>query len=127
MSLIEHQVPCGDSPPLHVHVNEDEVFYILEGEFRLQQDKEEKRVGPGDSFVAPKGIPHTYRAESKNGGRMLTVTRGGDFERFVRAMSRPAEGPVLPPHSGPPSAEVIAHLVKTAANHGIKAVGPPLQ
>ena len=49
---------------------------------------------PGAIVLAPKGVPHTYRVESPQGGRCLTVTVHGDFERFVRAMSRPASGAV---------------------------------
>jgi uncharacterized cupin superfamily protein len=33
--VLEHRVPHGDSPPLHVHRNEDEVFHVLEGELRF--------------------------------------------------------------------------------------------
>jgi len=126
-SLTEHRVPYGDSPPLHLHVSEDEVFYILEGEFRVQADKEQKRVGPGDVVLVPKGMPHTYRVESRSGGHFLTLTRGGGFERFVRAMSRPAEREGLPPHAGLPSPEAVAQLVQMAAGYGINFVGPPLQ
>lgn len=126
LSAIEHCVPCGDSPPLHCHRTEDELFHILEGEFRFQLAGTEQRAGPGTVLLAPKGITHTYRAESAAGGRFITVTRGGDFERFVRQMSRPASGKVLPPHAGPPPPEAIAALTEAAAAHGIIIQGPPL-
>ena len=93
ISVLEHRAPYGFSPPLHLHRTEDEVFHVLEGEFRLKLQDQERRVGPGDILLAPKGFPHTYRVESAQGGRCLTITAGGDFERFVRAMSRPAERP----------------------------------
>jgi quercetin dioxygenase-like cupin family protein len=127
ISLLEHHAPYGDSPPLHLHVNEDEVFYILEGELRIQTEQGEHRLGAGHSLLAPKGMPHTYRVESGQGARWLTVTTHGDFERFVRALGRLAERQELPPPGGAPTPEAIQILTETARAHGIEIVGPPLQ
>jgi uncharacterized cupin superfamily protein len=74
ISILDYRAPHGDSPPLHIHRTEDEVFHILEGEFRVKIAAEERRAGAGDILLAPKGIPHTYRVESPQGGRFLTVT-----------------------------------------------------
>jgi AraC-like ligand binding domain len=57
---------------------------------------QEHRLDVGDVLLAPKGVPHTYRVESAEGGCALTITVRGDFERFVRAVGRPAERPELP-------------------------------
>lgn len=126
LSAIEHQAAYGDSPPLHSHRSEDELFHILSGEFLFQLGDQRKRAGAGDMLLAPKGSIHTYRVESREGGRFVTVTRGGDFERFVRALARPAERAELPPPSGPPSPEAMAALTQVAAEHGISFHGPPL-
>jgi len=127
ISILEHFVPYGFSPPLHLHRTEDEALHVLEGEFRVRVRDQEHRLGAGDSMLAPKGIPHTYRVESPKGGRCLTITMRGDFERFVRDVSRPAERPELPAPAGPPSAEAIQALRTAAAKFGIELVGPPLQ
>ncbi len=127
ISILEHLVPHGFSPPLHLHRTEDEVFHVLEGEFRVKIKDQEHRLGAGDVLLAPKGVPHTYRVESAQGGRCLAITARGDFERFVRAVSRPAERPELPPPAGPPSADALQALKAAAAKHGIEFVGPPLQ
>jgi mannose-6-phosphate isomerase-like protein (cupin superfamily) len=126
ISVLEHRVPFGDSPPLHLHRTEDEVFHILEGEFQVMVRDQEHRVGAGHVLLAPKGVPHTYRAESLQGGLFLTVTVRGDFERFVRALGRPAERPELPEPAAAPSPEAIQALTATAAQYGIEFVGPPL-
>jgi len=126
LSILEHRAPHGDSPPLHIHRTEDEVFHILEGEFRLKIDEHEHRLGAGEILLTPKGVAHTYRVESGEGGRWLTITVRGDFERFVRAMARPAERLELPEPAGAPSAEAIQALTATAAQYGIGIVGPPL-
>jgi hypothetical protein len=92
----------------------------------LKVQDQEHRVGAGDVLLAPKGIPHTYRVESLQGGRFFTVTVRGDFEHFVRAMSRPAERLELPEPAGAPSPEAIQALSAAAARYGIDIVGPPL-
>lgn len=126
-SVLEHRMPYGSSPPLHLHRTEDELFHILEGEYRLKVQDQERRVGPGTIILAPRGVPHTYRVESAQGGRCLTITVRGDFERFVRAMGRPAERPELPEPAGLPSDDALQTLRATAAKFGIEFVGPPLQ
>ena len=119
-------MPYGASAPLHLHQTEDEVFQVLEGEYRVRVQDHEHRVGVGDILLAPQGVPHTYRVESTEGGRCLTVTVRGDFEGFVREISRPALRAELPEPSGPPSGDFIQKLTATAARHGIQIVGPPL-
>jgi quercetin dioxygenase-like cupin family protein len=127
ISVLEHRVPHGFSPPLHLHRAEDEVMHVLEGEFRVKVKDQEQRLVAGDVLLTPKGVPHTYRVESVPEGRCQTITVRGDFERFVRAVSRPAERPELPALAGPPSADAIQALKAAAAKHGIELVGPPLQ
>jgi quercetin dioxygenase-like cupin family protein len=126
ISVLEHQARHGDSPPMHLHKNEDEVFYVLTGELRFQVGNEEGRLSAGETFLAPKGVPHTYRVESSEGSRWLTITSKGDFERFVRTMSRPAERRELPEPSGAPTPEAAEALAAMARSHGIELVGPPL-
>ena len=52
--------------------------------------------------------------------------RAASFERFVRALSRPAERPELPAAQGPPTPEQADALAAAAREHGIELVGPPL-
>jgi quercetin dioxygenase-like cupin family protein len=127
IAILEHRAPSGDSPPLHVHRTEDEIFHILDGRFRFRVGGEERWAGPGETLLAPNGIPHTYRVESREGGRWLTATAHGDFERFVRAMGRPAERLELPVPAGPPPPEAAAALAAIALQYEIEIVGPPLQ
>ena len=126
ISILEHRAPHGDSPPLHIHHTEDEIFHVLEGEFLFKIGEQGYRLGAGEMLLAPKGIPHQYLVESVQGGHWLTVTVPGDFERFVRVMARPAERLELPEPAGAPSAEAVQALTETAAQYGIEIVGPPL-
>lgn len=126
ISLVELWAPYGDSPPLHFHRTEEELFYVLEGALRIQVEQEERRRKAGQTLLAAKGIAHSYRVESSEGVHFLVITTHGDFERFVRALARPAEQPTLPPPSGEPMLEAIQILTQTARAHGIEIIGPPL-
>jgi quercetin dioxygenase-like cupin family protein len=125
VSVLESYGPRGGSPPLHVHEREDEIFHVLDGELRVRAGDTEIRVGAGETVLAPKRVPHTYRVESVV-ARWLVVTTRGDFERFVRSVSRPAERSELPAPEGPPTPEQVEELAAAARPHGIEFVGPPL-
>jgi mannose-6-phosphate isomerase-like protein (cupin superfamily) len=126
ISVMETLAPHGDSAPLHVHHTEDELFHLLEGELRMRAGDADVTIAAGETLLAPKGVPHTYRVESREGARWLVITRRGDFERFVRSQSRPAERPELPTPHGPPTPEQLEALAAAAGNYGIELVGPPL-
>jgi quercetin dioxygenase-like cupin family protein len=122
--VVEHHMPHGDAPPLHLHRNEDEIFVVLDGAVRLEVGGRVQHLETGDVAVAPKGVPHGYVVES-DGARVLTITRGHDFESMLRALSRPAGGPGLPPQA-PPSADLLARVSEVCRQNGIELVGPPL-
>lgn len=126
LSVLEHRAPLGDSPPLHIHHTEDEVFIVLEGEVRFVVGDTSRQVLPFEEILAPKGVPHTYRVKSPEGARWVTVTAHRDFERFVRAMSRPVEREDLPPPAGPPTPEEMERIARIAETYGIEFVGPAL-
>ena len=125
ISVIDALARRGDSPPCHVHHGEDEAFHVLEGELVLLVDGKTRRVRAGETLLAPKGVAHTYCVVSEQ-ARWLVVTTNGDFERFVRAASRPAGAAELPPPSGPPTAEQQAQLARLSLGFDIELIGPPL-
>jgi quercetin dioxygenase-like cupin family protein len=127
MSIVELSGPPGDMPPLHLHRNDDEAFYVIEGEvcFFVGSDQPIRRAA-GSSAFGPKGVPHTYRVESTEPARWLAVCTPGDFAQFVVAASRHAEAATLPPPpSGPPSEDEIAAITTLADEYGIELLGPP--
>jgi quercetin dioxygenase-like cupin family protein len=126
MTVLEHQVPFGDSPPMHIHHNEDEIFHMISGEIRLLVGGQEMWLRAGETLRAPKGVPHSFIVTSQEGARWLTVTCHGDFERMVRALSRPAEYDGLPPASGAPTPAQAAALAAACLAHKAELVGPPL-
>lgn len=125
VSVLEHRARQGDSPPLHLHRTQDEIFHVLAGEIRVRIEDTERRAGAGQILLAPRGIPHTYRVESAE-ARFLSITAGRDFERFVRSLSRPATDEALPAPAGPPTPEQVRALEEACRRHDIVLVGPPL-
>ena len=61
ISVLEHRASQGDSPPLHIHHDEDEIFHVLEGEVRYRVGDQERLARAGETLLTPKGIPHTSR------------------------------------------------------------------
>ena len=127
LSIIEQRAPTRTSPPLHRHRTQDEIFCVLEGEFRIKVGDQERRLGAGDMQLIPKGTPHTFRIESPEGGRWLTITVGTDYENFVRALARPAERLDLPSSDEVLSPENMLTNAMTADQFGIDLVGPRLE
>jgi mannose-6-phosphate isomerase-like protein (cupin superfamily) len=125
VSVVEHYMPYGESPPLHVHRNEDEVFHILEGRMRIRIDGKDSVALAGETVLAPKGVPHSFRVESLEGARCLTITSGGDFENMIREMGEPALCAELPPQVEPTPAMIVA-LFESCARNGIDIIGEPI-
>ena len=124
ISIIEHLLPAGFGPPFHIHRDEDETFYVLEGEFRFKQGEAIRHAQPGDVVYLPKGMPHGFRVLSAGGGRCLTITRGG-FEAMVRSASLPATAVILP-EQVEPTPEMQERLAALCAENSIDLIGPPI-
>ncbi len=121
MGVLQITGPAGSQPPPHVHHNEDEGFYILEGGITLYTAEAEVTLGAGEFAVGPMGVPHTYRAGGA-GVRMIVISAPGGFADFVREMGVAAAREELPVLEGPPD---IVRLTEVAARHGIEFTGPP--
>lgn len=88
--LIEHAGMVMGGPPLHLHLHQEEYFYVIDGEVLFQVGDERKRLGPGDSILGPRNIPHTFSAAAEKPSRMLIAfTPAGKMEEFLRATAVP--------------------------------------
>lgn len=110
----------GKTTPLHVHVDEDELLYVLEGEIVVHIDGEDHVVGPHGVAFAPRGVPHAFLVSSAT-ARLLTLQTPGSAEAFYRGASEPAGADAAP--AGP----VDFARVRAAAdrNGGMRVLGPP--
>lgn len=123
MSIIEHRMAKDFAPPLHVHHQESETFFILEGRFRFQRDGQVIEAAKGDTLHMPKECVHSFRVVSDY-GRFLTIT-SGQFENMVRAAAHPAKTDGLPEQM-PPTLEQQQALAQICSAHAIDLLGPPI-
>lgn len=81
-SVIITETPPNGGPPLHIHTHEDELFYVLKGNFVFFYGDLKIAAQKGDFIQLPKGIPHRFiNKDSITGITMNTITPGG-FENF---------------------------------------------
>jgi mannose-6-phosphate isomerase-like protein (cupin superfamily) len=85
-AVVEEIVPPGVGAPLHRHSREDEIFYVIEGTFRVWRGEEVVDAGPGGVALLPRGQVHTFRNIGAAPGRLLTVIVPAGFERFFEAV-----------------------------------------
>lgn len=117
-TLVEVLEPEGEEAPLHVHHNEDEAFWILEGELTFEIGDKKMKASPGSFLFGPRGVPHRYTVES-GPARMLFILSPAGFEEFIYATSEPAKERVLPPRpDGPPDPEEMEQLRALVRQYG---------
>jgi quercetin dioxygenase-like cupin family protein len=123
VGVIEQLAPQGSGSPLHVHHNEDEWFYVIDGELTFLVGGERIVAGAGGFVYGPRGIPHIFMVTSEEPSHFLLVAEPGGFENMVRAAGVPATAPGLPPADAPPPD--MEKLGAAAAAQGIEILGPP--
>jgi quercetin dioxygenase-like cupin family protein len=122
VAVIEHLSPRGSGSPLHVHSNEDEWFYVIEGELTFWVGGQVITAPAGSFVYGPRDIPHTFTVTSDQ-ARFLLVVEPAGFENFVRILSEPAARTELPPApTEPPDMEA---MLRVAAEYGLEILGPP--
>ncbi|MFZ5782522.1 MAG: cupin domain-containing protein [Pseudomonadota bacterium] len=97
--LAEHPIPPGYFVPPHVHAEDDEMLYVMEGELTLIADGGERRAGPGSLVRFRPGVRHGFRNDTPGTVRLLVVAEPGlqaaemfrHFDRAARA------APLAPP------------------------------
>jgi mannose-6-phosphate isomerase-like protein (cupin superfamily) len=111
-TLIEQEAPAGFSPPPHVHLAEDEAFYILDGALRVTCGDQTWDAPAGSFVFLPRRVPHTLVVTGDRPARLLQITAPSQFERFVAEIGEPAPRAELPPPSQPDMARLRAAMVK---------------
>jgi mannose-6-phosphate isomerase-like protein (cupin superfamily) len=109
--------PVGFGIPPHVHRHEDEVLYVIEGEYDIVLGGETFRAGPGSVVNFTRGTAHGFQSVGPTVGRVLhVVTPGTSFEHFLHELGQ------LPP--GPPDVPLLAALF---GKYGMELLPPPEQ
>ncbi|HEX2134895.1 MAG TPA: cupin domain-containing protein [Microvirga sp.] len=116
-AAVEATVKPGSGPPKHVHSREDEIFYIIEGRFRLWRGEETLDVGEGAVAFLPRNVPHTYQNIGNTPGRLLVVITPAGLEGFFREASQRGLAPERD----------MTDIAALAGRYGLTFVGPPPQ
>ncbi len=115
LTVLENVVAPGEGPPLHVHANEDEAWYVLEGDLRFKLDTE-LRIAPAGSFVfVPRGARHCFQNTGARPARILVMFTPAGMEAFFDRFA------ALPGGSDIPQA-----FRSIGGPVGMDVVGPPL-
>ena len=91
--MLEDRMAHGKTTPLHMHPNEDEAIYVLEGELLVDIEGEQHHVGQGGLFVAPRGVPHAFMVTSET-AHVLSLQTPGTGESFYRDAGEPVSAAV---------------------------------
>lgn len=124
LNAVEFTAPRGFGPPLHVHREEDELMFVIDGRVRLEFGDETVHAMTGSVVSLPCGIPHTFQVESET-ARMLTIAAGRrtapSFDRFVATLGTETDDARIPV----PGEIDPAHVAAVCAEHGMEVLGPP--
>jgi quercetin dioxygenase-like cupin family protein len=109
--VLENVFHAPGGPPRHLHLEQDEWFYALEGEFFVEVGDARHVLRPGDSVLGPRRVPHVWACTGR--GRLLVAfTPAGAMEAFFREVTKADAMPSQDP--------------AVWAAHGMEVVGPPL-
>lgn len=78
-------------PPLHYHYEQDEWWYILEGEFLFKVGDETFTAKKGDSVFGPRMVPHAFAKTNDGPARLVMAFQpAGKMEAHFKAVSEDA-------------------------------------
>ena len=115
LTVLELVIGPKKGPALHTHVREDELWYVIDGDFRFKAGSAMLRASTGGMAFGPRGTPHAFQNIGEAPGRLLVITTPSGLERFFEEFAA-----LLP---GPASPEAL-----TAVGHAnrIEFTGPPI-
>jgi quercetin dioxygenase-like cupin family protein len=115
MFIIENLNEKKGGPPRHRHYEQEEWFYAIEGDYLLEIGEERFDLGPGDSILAPRNVPHAWAFKGKGHGRLLIAFQpAGLMESFFEELAK---------IKGEPNKAELKRLFHT---HKMEVTGPPL-
>jgi quercetin dioxygenase-like cupin family protein len=88
ISVLEIESAIQHGPPPHVHHDEDETLYVIDGEIKVRKGDAEQTLGKGEFMFLPRGIPHSYQVVSLVARHLVTISPGG-FESLFREIGTP--------------------------------------
>ena len=112
MSVHEIAIAPKSGPGLHAHLREDELWWVLEGEFRFKAGDAVFHAATGGMAFGPRNVPHAFQNVGDTRGRLLVITTPSGLERFFEQFAASPGGPDA--------------LADVGIANWIDFVGPPL-
>ena len=123
-NLMEYRSAPGHEPPPHIHLNQDELLYILEGEVQAYCQNMTLSVRAGESIFLPRNEAHAWYVLSPR-LRMLIFNQPGGLDRYFHAMAAsPATSMELPTDALTYELDDPEHAVKVGLEYGIRILSP---
>jgi mannose-6-phosphate isomerase-like protein (cupin superfamily) len=113
LTALENVIPPGEGPPLHVHANEDESWFVIEGDLRFKLGDEISSAPQGSFVFVPRGVPHNFQNIGEQPARILVMFNPSGMEAFFERFAE-LEAP------DPGAFKTLG------AEVGMDVVGPPL-
>lgn len=113
-TLLEAVEPAGFGPPVHIHDDSAEAFYVLEGEYIVLIEGAEHACPPGSFVYVPAGIEHGFRVGSVK-SRKLNIYVPSAMEGYFAALAAATT-------AGTAMGE--SDLTELAARHAMRVTGP---
>jgi mannose-6-phosphate isomerase-like protein (cupin superfamily) len=102
-------------PVRHLHHEQDEWWYVVEGEYVIEVGQERYELGPGDSLLAPRKVAHVWAHVGEGTGRLIAALQpAGEIEAFFDELATLGSNP---------EREVLRRVF---SSHGLELTGPPL-
>lgn len=118
--LLEAVLEGGKMTPLHIHLESEEIFYLLEGTIVLHVAGTEHELRAGGVSIVPRGVPHAFKVTS-SAARILSLHTPGGGEQFCRLGSEP----VVEGHAAPGVDLDRIRQAYEECGDTIRLVGPP--
>jgi mannose-6-phosphate isomerase-like protein (cupin superfamily) len=114
LTVLEFLIAPKEGPALHTHLREDELWYVIEGDFRFKAGDAMLRASTGGMAFGPRGMPHCFQNIGDTPGRLLVITTPSGLERFFEEFA------ALQPGAAGPEA-----LTSVGRANWLEFVGPP--
>jgi mannose-6-phosphate isomerase-like protein (cupin superfamily) len=102
-------------PARHLHHEQEEWFYVVEGAYVIEVGDERYELGPGDSVLAPRKVEHVWAHVGEGTGRLIVALQpAGEIEAFFDELAKLGSSPKR------------EEFRRAFSSHGLELTGPPL-
>jgi mannose-6-phosphate isomerase-like protein (cupin superfamily) len=82
----------GEGPPPHMHYNQEEYFFVIEGTYEMTVGEVTQTAGPGTMVFIPPHTLHTFKNVGDTPAKQLDWTLPGGQDRYFREIDTMGKG-----------------------------------